>query len=114
MVCQLDAEGRGVLKMAINELGISARAYDRILRVPRIIADLEHSRDIKANHISEATQYRTLRRSLWLSASSHGHPLDATSTPYDSSAWRLPYTKSYKPSLIEAKRGRNGAKTWTG
>jgi magnesium chelatase family protein len=64
--CQLDGEGREVLKMAINELGISARAYDRILKVSRTIADLEHSQDIKANHISEAIQYRTLDRSLWL------------------------------------------------
>ena len=64
--CQLDQEGRDVLKMAINELGISARAYDRILKVSRTIADLEGTVDIKAHHISEAIQYRTLDRNLWL------------------------------------------------
>ncbi len=64
--CQLDDEGRDVLKMAISELGISARAYDRILKVARTIADLEAAENIKAQHISEAIQYRTLDRSLWL------------------------------------------------
>jgi len=64
--CQLDQEGRDVLKMAINELGISARAYDRILKVSRTIADLESVESIKSDHISEAIQYRTLDRNLWL------------------------------------------------
>jgi len=64
--CSLDEEGRDVLKMAINELGISARAYDRILKVARTIADLEGVESIKAYHISEAIQYRTLDRNLWL------------------------------------------------
>jgi len=64
--CQLDQEGRDVLKMAINELGISARAYDRILKVSRTIADLENTEDLTAHHISEAIQYRTLDRTLWL------------------------------------------------
>ncbi len=64
--CPLDEEGRDVLKMAINELGISARAYDRILKVARTIADLEGAESITAHHISEAIQYRTLDRNLWL------------------------------------------------
>ena len=64
--CTPDEEGRDVLKMAITELGISARAYDRILKVSRTIADLEGAENIKAQHISEAIQYRTLDRNLWL------------------------------------------------
>ena len=64
--CTLDQEGGDVLKMAINELGISARAYDRILKVGRTIADLEGVESVKAPHISEAIQYRTLDRNLWL------------------------------------------------
>lgn len=64
--CRLDQEGRDVLKMAITELGISARAYDRILKVSRTIADLEGVENVTAHHISEAIQYRTLDRNLWL------------------------------------------------
>ncbi len=64
--CKPDEEGHNLLKMSINELGISARAYDRILKVSRTIADLEGIEDIKPHHISEAIQYRTLDRSLWL------------------------------------------------
>ena len=69
------------MRMAINELGISARAYDRILKVSRTIADLEHSQHIKANHISEAIQYRTFNRRLWLWASGHAHPLPHVTIP---------------------------------
>jgi magnesium chelatase family protein len=64
--CPLDEEGRDTMKMAINELGISARAYDRILKVSRTIADLEAEDHIRSQHISEAIQYRTLDRNLWL------------------------------------------------
>ncbi len=63
--CKIDAESQELLKTAINRLGFSARAYDRILKVARTIADLEGSTHIQAPHISEAIQYRTLDRNLW-------------------------------------------------
>jgi magnesium chelatase family protein len=64
--CQLDDAGQEMLKMAMNELNFSARAYDRILKVARTIADLDKSENIQANHLGEAIQYRTLDRNLWV------------------------------------------------
>jgi magnesium chelatase family protein len=63
--CVLDAEGQGLLKNAMEGLGLSARAHDRILRVARTVADLEGSSDILPGHLSEAINYRTLDRKLW-------------------------------------------------
>jgi magnesium chelatase family protein len=60
--CQVEPAGERLLELAINRLGLSARAYTPILKVARTIADLDESEGIEAQHISEAIQYRSLDR----------------------------------------------------
>ena len=65
-LCKLKPEAQSILKAAMEELGLSARAHDKVLRVARTIADLEGSDEIKPQHIAEAVGYRSLDRSVWM------------------------------------------------
>lgn len=63
--CNISREGQELLKLAMEKLGLSARAYDRILKVARTIADLDHKQDIEIGHLSEAINFRSLDRDNW-------------------------------------------------
>jgi len=62
---KLDAPGMKLLRVAMEKLGLSARAYDRILKVSRTIADIGRSHSVVAGHVAEAVKYRTLDREMW-------------------------------------------------
>jgi magnesium chelatase family protein len=61
----LDETARGMLQMAMTDMNFSARAYDRILKVARTIADLAGTENISADHLGEAIQFRSLDRQIW-------------------------------------------------
>ena len=62
--CRLDGDGQMLLRQAMDSLGLSARVYNKILKIARTIADLEGKDDIRAYHVSEAINYRSLDRAL--------------------------------------------------
>jgi len=64
--CRLTTDSNELIRIAMTDLNLSARAYDRILKVSRTIADLEPAEDILPEHVSEAIQYRTFDRTLWV------------------------------------------------
>ena len=64
-ICVINTAGQNLLKTAMQKLNLSPRAYDRILKVARTIADLSASEEIKVEHLAEAIQYRSLDREGW-------------------------------------------------
>jgi len=66
-ICQISDAGRNLLKRAMEKLNLSARAYDKILKVSRTIADLAQSEEIKVEHLAEAIHYRSFDRQNWAS-----------------------------------------------
>ncbi|MBN2783718.1 MAG: ATP-binding protein, partial [Pontiellaceae bacterium] len=65
-ICRLESDAEQMLRTAMSDLNFSARAYDRILKVARTIADLAAAGSIEVQHVAEAIQYRTLDRQLWI------------------------------------------------
>jgi magnesium chelatase family protein len=64
-ICALDEHGERTLEMAVRRMNLSARAHDRLLRVARTIADLDHAQNVAAKHLAEAVQFRNLDRNYW-------------------------------------------------
>jgi magnesium chelatase family protein len=63
--CAIDDEAQSLLKTAIERFGLSARAYDKVLKVARTIADLDSVENLKIQHVAEAIQYRSLDKNVW-------------------------------------------------
>ena len=64
--CKLSDDSQELIRVAMSELDLSARAYDRILKVSRTVADLQSNNEVNTEHVSEAIQYRTFDRTLWV------------------------------------------------